>query len=131
MFSYEIFPDYRLCVFTGREQVDVEQIKTASRQMLADERWMLGYNVLYDLRTCSLIDFSYDEIRFGVTKDSSFNDRVEGAKVAIVADRAVTYGFMRMWQILSEHRPLEIKVFREIAEALDFLGVDESIALSD
>ena len=125
MFVYHVYPDFRLCVFTGRGVLTADQIKAVSGQMLQDPEWETGWNILFDLRTAVLSDLDYQRMRTAVAKDRSFNGRVAGAKFVIVADDDLTYGLMRMWQSMSEDRPIEIRIFRRIEDALQALGVDD------
>jgi hypothetical protein len=48
----------------------------------------------------------------------------EGSRRAFVASSDVQFGLSRMFQILSDESPAEVRVFRDLAEARRWLGLD-------
>ncbi len=48
----------------------------------------------------------------------------EKSRRAIVADKDITFGMARMYEVFREDAPEEIKLFRDIAEARRWLGLD-------
>ena len=129
MFDCNFFPDTKLCVFTGRGDIAVAQIKTVASQLFDDPAWEPGWDILYDFRGATISGLDYQRMRSAVFRDKSFNGRVKGARVVFVADTDLTYGLMRMWQTMSADRPIEIRVFRRIKDALQFLGVQDPAAI--
>jgi hypothetical protein len=60
-------------------------------------------------------------LRKGVTFPNSF-------KSAIVAPELAQFGFARMFQTLNDHRQIEIKVFRDLPSARDWLAYPKVVA---
>lgn len=126
MVEYRVEEDARLCVFTGRGDVTVEDITGATRAAISDERWESCRRILYDYRNAILTDLDYDRLRIGVNRDRSYDQIVSGRSLAVVADEDSAYGLMRIWKALSEGRPLQIEIFRTLEEALDFLEIEDA-----
>lgn len=128
MVEYRMDEDARLCVFTGRGDVTVEDITGARRAAISDERWESCRRILYDYRHAILTDLDYGRLRVGAERDRSYDRVVAGRSIAVVADEDSAYGLMRIWKTLSEGRPLHIEIFRTLKEALDFLGIEDAEA---
>ncbi len=81
-------------------------------------------NALMDLTAASEPNFSADEIRQIANHKLRIEnpDRIDG-KTAIVAPEDLVYGLGRMFQSLSEMNkvPFEVRIFRTMAEAEDWL----------
>ncbi len=43
---------------------------------------------------------------------------------AVVAEKDIGFGMMRMYEVLSEFEPGQFKVFRDMTEARRWLGLD-------
>ena len=127
-YEYEIYPELGLCVFVARGTVEIADFKQTGNRMLSDERWVTGGNFLLDFRRARVTELAYGRMQTAVDKDRSFDDLVGSGKAAWVADTKLMYGFGRMWQIMSEERPLDIGVFWELEDGLAFLGVEEPIS---
>lgn len=48
-------------------------------------------------------------------------DKLRGGKVAMVAASDLTFGMFRMWQLQRESLGYDVKVFRDPAEAMDWV----------
>lgn len=52
------------------------------------------------------------------------NPDIYGGKRALVADRDVVYGMLRMFELLTSQGPNGYRAFRDVREAAEWLGVD-------
>ncbi len=83
-----------------------------------------SFNHLIDARGATRIDLSSDVMRV-VSMHSIFNEK---SRRAIVAEKDETFGISRMYQSLREahEKPDQVQVFRKMAEARRWLGLDET-----
>ena len=52
---------------------------------------------------------------------ASHADEMRGGRVAMVATSPVTYGMFRMWEMSRASLPYDVRVFREIGPAVDWV----------
>ncbi len=79
-----------------------------------------SYRQLADRRGVSKFDVTSSTMR----EHSRFNPWNEESRRALVADQDEVYGMMRMFEMLMDRELGEIRVFRKMSEALDWLGLD-------
>ena len=89
-----------------------------------DPAFQPSFNHLVDTRGTTRFDVSIAEMRV-ISLHSAFNEK---SRRAIVAEEAELYGAGRVYQILREEqkKPDEVRVFRNMAEARCWLGLDEA-----
>jgi hypothetical protein len=80
--------------------------------------------VLWDFSKASLSRISSNQIETILDYIKQHAEKRAGGKTAIVVSKTLEYGMSRMIQTLSEliSIPLEIKIFRSIEEAVQWLG---------
>ena len=82
-------------------------------------------HILYDLRAAT-IDISLPEIKHLVgLLQAHGQKRGAGFRLAFVASQSVTYTIIRLYQALAEDLPEETRVFQSMAEARQWLGVED------
>ena len=79
-----------------------------------------SYNQLVDLRAITDFAISAAELRI-ITLYRLYNEK---RRRAIVADEDITFGMARMYEVFREDAPEEIKLFRDMADARRWLGLD-------
>ncbi len=89
-----------------------------------DPAFQPSFNHLVDTRGITRFDVSIAEMRV-ISLHSAFNEK---SRRAIVAEETELYGAGRVYQILREEqrKPDEVRVFRNMAEARCWLGLDEA-----
>ncbi len=102
---------------------DQELIDTY-RQLFNQPDYDPTYNKLVDLRATDSVERSVkslecmaDLVKIGHACSTA------RCKTAIVAPHDLSYGLARVYQVLVEDSPEETKVFRDMPNALDWLGV--------
>ena len=93
------------------------------------ESWSALPLGLLDLRDLVATDVSAASIHKAASRaQNDVDPRLESGKFAIVAPRDFLFGMARMYEILRSDSPVEVRVFRDRAEALQWLGIAESEA---
>ena len=92
-------------------------------QHLAEEERddALGLAELIDARGATT-DLTPEQVRSLVTLTDALVRKGRFGALAIVTDNDVTFGMARMYQILADALPIEIGVYRELSDALAWLG---------
>jgi hypothetical protein len=101
---------------------EIEELLSA--QVDAPEGGALLPLGLFDTTAMSRADFPTD-LLWRMTKrlSESVDPRLSAGKVAVVATRPEAFGLSRIYQSLRDQSPVEVRVFRERAEAERWLGL--------
>jgi hypothetical protein len=75
------------------------------------------------VRAVEQLDVTIAGIAQFAEMDRADADRLDNHRLAIVASEDVVYGMARMYQSVSDDGPQNVMVFREIAEAMEWLGM--------
>jgi hypothetical protein len=118
---YWIFPERNLVFVRFTGIVRPEDTLGFAKQLLADPSYRPGLDELIDARACTyegrFEDVSgYRESRLKTPSLSA------GRRWACVVSSDVMYGISRMFEVLAEKAGVEIGVFRDMAEAVGWLG---------
>lgn len=125
--QYRIFPDLKIAYVKGEGKVTADEIITQGARMFAEKEWFNGFSVLCDYREIDVFDLETEDID-GIVNQDKINERLfDQSKCAIVSGSNVVFGISRMWEILSENNRIETMVYRDIEDALRWLGIDEHI----
>ncbi len=110
-------------VFTTFQGVVTKEDAVALVERLrTDPAFQPSFNQLVDTRGATRYDLSANDIRT-VYSNSAFDEK---SRRAMVADEDYIFGLHRMYQTLREthEKPDQIMVFRDMAEARRWLGLD-------
>ncbi len=116
----------RHTLFTRRTGVvRDEDISTLWQAIMRDPEIQLGLNELHDLPGVTVCELSTRFVWESAEWFSRFDsdERVRGAKIATVATKDVLYGLSQMDATLRTESPAEFRVFRDMSEAREWLGL--------
>jgi len=99
----------------------VELLKSFA-SILAHPDYRPGMKSLTDMREVAHFATSGD-IRQIVHFMEGCQDQISGGRAALVVSTDVSFGMARMLQIMSQHLPIEICVFRDLEEACTWLDI--------
>ena len=107
---------------TFRGVVTKEDISGQVEGFKTDPAFQPSFNHLIDTRGTTRFDLSSQGMRL-VSMHSIFNEK---SRRAIVAEKKEIFGIARMYQLLREvnNKPDRVQVFRTMAEARRWLGLD-------
>lgn len=117
--AYTIDPARSLVLSRGWGPLTNADLTQYLRLLADDSRFRSGFNQLCDLRDVTEMRVGTSGIRQIV----SLNPFVAGSRRAVVVASDVAFGMARMYQILTDASPDELEVFRDLDEALRWLGV--------
>ncbi len=90
-----------------------------------DPRMKIGCDELHDYTAVTKVEASTDFLRDFTVSFRRYDEggANEGARIAFVAAADEIFGLSRMTQIIREDSPPEIRVFRDVAAAREWLGL--------
>jgi hypothetical protein len=122
-FKYD--PDNNILYETGEDEVTYQDFVEYRENLLAQPaRPASKALVLCDYRTAR-IALSSEEMWRIKGKSDKVADFFGGAKVAIVAADDLGFGMARMYSMASEPGDFEVEVFKTVAQACAWLGIEE------
>lgn len=90
-----------------------------ARTLAADPGFKPHFSQLCDMRDVTEIRTDAE----GIREVAALNPFGAGSRRALVVGSDVVFGMARMYQILNETSPDEFEIFRDVDEALKWLGV--------
>ena len=118
--GYQIDKSLGVIFTTGQGVLTGQDILTHRQRLRDDPNFDPSYNQLIDLRDVIEIDISGAEMA-GVAGRSIYSER---SRRAIVAGKDTNFGAARMYELYGEANPGHLVVFRDMAEARRWLGLD-------
>ena len=119
-FSLKVLGPSRIVVITPSGPISDQEYRETFRRELANRLSDGPIRVLWDSRLVAKTE-STEHVRGMVELMRHGAAKLAGARIAIVAERSAAYGMARMLDVLTEHLPFELSVFRDFKEAVDWL----------
>ncbi len=111
----------RLVLGKLRGAVGTREMIDALDGVVADPGFRPGFDVLSDHREIAS-PLAPDQLEALLGHLSTLGGSFAGSRWAIVTTAPASYGMMRMLSVLAEPIGLEVRVFREMDEAREWLG---------
>jgi hypothetical protein len=107
-------------------EVTVNELTESFSKVLQDPDYRSGMPSLSDLRDLKVTGFT-PTIRGIAEFIERRREQTGAARAAVVVSSEAAYGLLRMLQALTHKSPMEIRPFRKMEEALEWLGLDADI----
>jgi len=101
-------------------EVSVKEQVTVLSGLLRRKELRPPFRVLIDRRAITEI-WGRDQVQVAADTLAGFGPIVDGARVAVVVQREVAYGMVRMLQAYTDGLPVKLRGFYEEAEAIEWL----------
>src|SRR5262245_58655947 len=111
--TYQIDPVRHRIYITMADRVDGAEVLQAQRRMAAEPAFDPTLARLIDLTAVAVFDVSADVVRTLAAQSVTAHD----TRRAIVAKQALLVGLSRMFQILNEEKPGEVRIFEQVEAA--------------
>lgn len=118
--GYEIDESQRMIFSRAWDVVTAEDLHDHQGLLTRDPRFDPAFSQLWDLRAIDEVTVESATLR-ELAQSRSF---ASGARRALVAPSDVSYGLARMFQSLHDDAPEKVRVFRDVAEARAWLGLE-------
>ena len=120
--SIKIDKDIKLAQIKARGRVNVLELKDIFLETVEHEDWQSGFNMLCDYSNIENFDVSTKDIDDITEWQVSIDKLIGDGRCAVIASKDSVYGMSRMWEILSSERSQQICVFRQMNDAITWLG---------
>jgi hypothetical protein len=122
--EYSFFEEWKLVWVTIADTVNFEQMAAYLKSLSGDPRYRPPMNKLVDLRECRDYALSRQEAENFAGLNRELSTVFANEKCAIVAPGDLEYGMSRVHEMYTTGSGLDITVFRQLPEALNWLGID-------
>ncbi len=123
--QFEILEDLRLRLATASGALEDEGFVKTFESYWRSPQYDKTLNVLYDFRRLSKFEVYTSTVQDLAELSLTVHRDPTGVKTAVVAPVDVVYGVIRMYQAFVDRSPNSFAVFREMADALEWLEVPE------
>jgi hypothetical protein len=118
-----IDPDGGLRVHSLNGRLQFEEVRDTLEELYSSPDFDPAMNALWDVRDASTADISLEDVRKIAQLVSGRRPKEGLSRVALVVSRDVDFGLARMYEMkLEDVAHSEVRVFRDIEEALTWLG---------
>ena len=98
------------------------------KQLYENKRWKPGFHEIVDLRDAQMDGVTGEGLRrLSSLVEGYIAGKCDGFKTAVIAPEDLPYGLARLYEAVSEESPENVMVFRDLNQALEWIGVDDSI----
>ena len=118
--TYTIDPDSRLVTAVASGRLESDEAITVFDEIMSHTQFGSGMRLLSDHRNLESV-LPTEFVQTMVRRIKKRPELFEGCRWAFVESGMARYGMARMASILLERSPLELRVFRDIDKARDWL----------
>lgn len=115
----------KLARIIARGKVNVLELKDIYSELIKHQDWQAGFDILCDYRSIEDFDVSSRDIDEITDWQTSIDGMIGNGQCAVVASRDSIFGMSRMWEMISAERSQHICVFREMDDAMSWLGIPD------
>ena len=112
----------KLAEITANGRVNVLELKDIFLEIVEHEDWQAGFNMLCDYSGIENFDVTTKDIDDITKWQTSIDALIGDGRCAVVACRDAVYDMSRMWEIISSECSQQICVFRQMNDAVTWLG---------
>ena len=121
---YKIVEGKKLVYVIGTGMVTFYELMHHIEKLSQDPNYNAPMKKLIDYRQIKYLDLSMQEQEVFAQKKAEFNTSYIGEKCAIVVPTDVGFGIARIHGALMDDSNIDTMVFRDVNEALNWLGID-------
>jgi hypothetical protein len=122
--AFRIDKDSGIVYTTIEGRINTDELLESLEHFMNHPDFSPCLNGLADLRNFEMDTFSADVMRIAELL-IKYRNRIGPSKTAVVISKDVTFGMTRMFQAFSEQSSIETAIFRNMEEALRWLGALE------
>jgi hypothetical protein len=120
--SINLDKNRRLVQVTAWGMVNRDELIEIFIEAVKHQDWNAGFNMLCDFNKILNFDVTSDDIYKIIEWQESVDAMIGDGKCAFIAGSDLVYGMSRMWQTLSSGRSQKVGVFRQMNDAIIWLG---------
>lgn len=120
--SIKIDKDRRMAQVKAWGTVTGRELKDIFSEIVEHQDWDAGFSMLCDYNQILNFDITPNDIYYIIEWQESIDAIIGNGRCAVVAGRDFIFGMSRMWQTLSSGRSQQVFVFRQMNDAVTWLG---------
>jgi hypothetical protein len=120
---YRIVRDHKIAYLKGWGKLGINEIAVTGARIFAEDEWENGFSILLDYREVTEMDVHREEIMSLVSQDKENMHLFDKSKCAVVAESDIVFGLSRMWEALAWDIKATKMIFRDIDDAVNWLGL--------
>ena len=117
--DYTHDPENNILIIRIKHLINLDQIKDSFVEVFSSGELPHDINTLYDLQDMDFSNITTEFEKRLIMFRESLNRG--NAKIACVVATDLGYGMGRMYEALSDHLPQQVRIFRSMNEAKDWL----------
>lgn len=121
-YSFQIDSDHGVVLFKGTGTFSVDEMTNGLAEVLADPAFKSEFNHLVDMRDVTEFEPRTPDIRGRAYRDRE-SVQFNSSRIAIVSANDLVFALSRMYATLMEDSKVSVRVFREMSEAREWLGL--------
>ena len=117
-----------LCVWFGNMLSAKTLEETLDEAQQFEQEKDYAFNKFVDLTKVDSVNISYDEMFvIAINRQIFIETLTDKFKTAVLVSTPLTYGLVRMFEMLVESEKITVKPFKNLQDAADCLGVDAEL----
>jgi len=124
--EYAFIEKFKLVIVNIADTVTFEQMIMHLMSLSKDPLYQPPMKKLVDFRKCRKYDLTRDQVEKFATLNRELSNFFINEQCAIVAPGDLEYGMSRAHEMYTYESGIDIQVFRQLHEALDWLGIEGS-----
>lgn len=121
--NYSIDEDVGVVLTTASGVLTENELLEHKRKIISDPKFRPGFVELSDVQSISDLDISASGLEKFVAQDEADAERLRGFKLAIVVSGALEYGMGAMYEMMSLQNNKDVRIFRDMRLAKDWLQI--------
>ena len=122
---YRIVPEHELVLVHGSGNLRPEDFLESMKSLYSEPDFEPGLRQLCDLREVRQLEGGYESAQDLIARFSAWTPLPAGGRVALVARERHVYGLIRMFEILADPLPPDVRTFEDLDAARRWLDLPE------
>ena len=118
----KIDKERKLAKIAASGRINVIELKDIFLEIVEHEDWQAGFSMLCDYSGIENFDVTTKDIDDITEWQTSIDALIGDGRCAVIACKDSVFGMSRMWEMMSSERSQQICVFRQINDAVTWLG---------
>jgi len=123
-FTYSINEKNRLVELNGYDRITRGEIINILQAVHYDPARKKGFGIVLNFGEANLGALKAKDLQITIAHQKMYQDECQFSKVSIVAQSDREYGISRMWEMMGFGDIMNVKIFRNLSEAMTWLGVE-------
>ena len=126
-YTYKINTEHNIVIFKARGAFTAEILFNCLKEVISSAGFQPGFNHLVDLREVTSFPATTADMHKRVELDLDIEKQLGKCKIALVTSNELVFGMSRMYEMLMDNAIPEVRSFRNINEAILWMGIEKEL----